>query len=156
MAWTILEDGGSGERAAILMEDAVGNSKTLNFDAEQALIRSRRFTIDWVSVDYVPTAGAGNRGLVLELLDAADGLLAFAVSGATVIASTREVSMFFHLAANSVNFTTAGGTAVVPLLNNDPLPMNMMLFAGLKLRIRDPNNIAAGDSIKVMIGGRLS
>ncbi len=154
MAWTILDDGGTGKRAAVLREDAIGNDKTFDFDAETALLRSRRLDIEWVVVDFNPSADVGNRGVVMELMSGNDVLLTL-ISGTTVAASVREVSTFFHQAANSVTFAQAGSTAFTPNATNDPLPRRFSLFSGLKLRIRDPNAIAAGDTIKVRIGGRL-
>ena len=155
MAWTIIDDGGSGERSAVLFEDAAGNDKTLDFTAELALLKSRRFQIDWITVDYNPSGAAGNRGVVLELMRGADTLLTL-VSGTTVAASIREVSSYFHRSGNSVTFTTAGGTAFTPIATNDPMVHGLTLFAGLSLQVRDPNNISVTDVMKVRIGGRLS
>ena len=96
----------------------------------------QRWTLLYANVQLIATATAGNRQIVLQILDAAAGNVMFeAVAGLVQIASaTREYNFGSGLPRETAE--VAGQAAV-------PIPENLTLNAGMAIRVFDSAAIAA-------------
>lgn len=137
----------------ILMTDSAPNasSKTLAF-ADLGPANSLRVVC--VRVEFVASATAGNRVLILEQLDSEDDVvLAFPMANTAIAAGVSRDIQWMVLGRNATGLLF---TTVTPNLAYEDLSVEPFMTPGQKLRVRDLANIdAAADDMVVHVHGLL-
>lgn len=104
--------------------------------------------IDHISASLNATGTVGNRALKVEIVDGAT-VIPVAISAQAHVASENREYLIGPLGTAHATITTA-----TPSVVHVPAPFPLRLRAGQTLRIRDANNIAAADPMKVYIFGK--
>jgi len=117
-------------------DEAAGNSKVYTFTGHSGVLL-------WGYVDNTSTATVGNRQITLELLDGSNVVMGQWPAGAVQAASLTRQYTFSPGAQYMAAFV---GTHITT-----PLPANLVVPAGYKIRLRDSAGIAAGDTLKAYL-----
>lgn len=120
-------------------------NRTTGTNTKSILFRTR-VNLMWVHVEYVSSATAGNRAVVLELLDSSSNIVLDTHSTVNQAASLTRHYEFFPGTYREGAFGTPGGDIQLPL------PDGLIILPNYTIRIRDTQNISASDAMTIGYG----
>lgn len=105
---------------------------------------NKTWDIHWIFAQLITTATAGNRNMLILILDPSGNVLFRQFASALQIASTTERYNYIKGIAEP--------SEVVAAVHNIPLPTNLMLPAGYQIQILDDTGVAAtADDLSIFI-----